>query len=129
MRGGKGDTFNDRRSDSAKAKQDLLARARKVAPQNDPDFAARQAARAEAARIREEREAEKIAARKAEQERLAAEKAEAEARRIREEEEAKAAKEAQEHAEAEAYMQLMAEQKAARDARYAARKARRKGGR
>ncbi len=126
MRGGKTDTFNDRREASAKAKEALLARARAVAPQNDPSFAERQAARAAAAQAREERDAAKLAARKAEDERLAAEKAAAEIERLRLTEETRVAKEAQEVAEADAYMLLVAEQKAARDARYAARKARKK---
>lgn len=126
MRGGKLDSFNDRRDNSAKAKQDLLERAKKLAPQNDPDFARRQAERAAAAKAREERDAAREAARKAEAERIAAEKAAAEAERIRVAEEERIAAEANKKAEEEAYMQLMAEQKAARDARYAARKARNK---
>lgn len=127
MRGGKLDSFNDRRDNSAKAKQALLDRAKKLAPQNDPEFAKRQAERAAKAKEREEREAAKEAARKAEAERLALEKAAAEAERIRLAEEARIAAEKAKLAEEEAYMQLLVEQKAARDARYAARKARKKG--
>ena len=119
MRGGKLDSFNDRRDNSAKAKQLLLERAKKLAPQNDPEFAKRQAERAAKAKAREARDAEA--------ERIAVEKAEAEARRIREAEEARIAAEQAKLAEEEAYMALLAEQKAQRDARYAARKARKKG--
>lgn len=126
MRGGKFDSFNDRRENSNKAKEALLARARKLAPQNDPDFVRRQEERAAIAKAREERLAAKEAERRAEEERIAAEKAAAEAERLRLAEEARVAKEAQERAEAEAYLALLAEQKAARDARYAARKARKK---
>jgi Family of unknown function (DUF6481) len=99
-------TFADRLETAAKAKQALLEKARQKDPTNDPEFAARQAARIEAARIREEREAE--AARKAAE-------AEAEALRIR-----SGKRPVSKPALSEA------EQKALRDARYAARKARKK---
>ena len=45
MRGFKEKDFNDRLADQQKARQALLDRARKAAPQNDPEFAARQAER------------------------------------------------------------------------------------
>ena len=117
-------SFANRLSTAAKAKQAQLENARASNPINDPGFAERQAARhalsvarearaserkaaklAEKARKAEERAAEEVAraiALNAEQERLKAEIAEQERRKI----------------------VLEAERKAARDARYAARKAR-----
>ena len=52
----------------AKAKQALLEKAKKNDPTNDPEFAARQQARIEAARQREERAAEQRRAKEAERE-------------------------------------------------------------
>ena len=104
MRGPKEKTFNDRLADQAKARAAQLERARAKSPQNDPEFAARQAERK---RIADEREA-RLAARaaeKVEQTRLEAERRAAEADKL---------------------VQLLAEQKAARDARYAARKAKKR---
>lgn len=69
------DTFTDRLEAQAKAKQALLDKAKQANPTNDPEFAARQQARLEAARIREEREAERRRARDAERERIRAERA------------------------------------------------------
>ena len=68
----KGSKFSDRQAESAKAKMELLARARANSPANDPEFAARLAARAEASRERDERREEMRVAKKA-----AAEQAEA----------------------------------------------------
>jgi hypothetical protein len=42
----KGTSFNDRQENSAKAKLELLKRAREKSPMNDPDFAKRQAEKA-----------------------------------------------------------------------------------
>jgi colicin import membrane protein len=69
------DTFTDRLEAQAKAKQALLEKAKKNDPTSDPEFAARQQARLEAARIREEREAERRRAVQAERERVRAERA------------------------------------------------------
>jgi hypothetical protein len=126
MRGFKEKDFNDRLADQQKARQALLDRARKAAPQNDPEFAARQAERK---RIAEERDvrlaakaAEKAAALKAEAERkIAEEAARIEAERLAAEEAEKAKR-----ADADKLVQLLADQKAARDARYAARKAKKR---
>ena len=118
-------TFADRLETAAKAKQALLDKARQKDPANDPEFAARQAARIEAARVREERESERRHAKLAEQARVKAER------------EAEAARKAAEAAVEAERIRLgkrpvskpalsEAEQKAARDARYAARKARKK---
>ena len=46
------DTFTDRLEAQAKAKQALLEKAKKNDPTSDPEFAARQQARLEAARDR-----------------------------------------------------------------------------
>lgn len=69
------DTFADRLEAQAKAKQALLEKAKQKDPTNDPEFAARQQARLEAARIRDEREAERRRAVQQERERVRAERA------------------------------------------------------
>lgn len=126
MRGFKEKGFNDRLQDQAKARAALLERARAKNPQNDPEFAARQAERKRIAEEREAREAaraeQKAAALRAEAERkIAEEAARIEAERLAKEEAEKAKR-----AEADKLVQLLAEQKALRDARYAARKTRQK---
>src|SRR6185437_11312588 len=125
MRGYKEKSFNDRLEEQAKAA--LLERARAKAPQNDPEFAKRQEERKRIAEEREAREAAragaKAAALRAEEERRAAEAtARLEAERLAVEEREKAKRE-----EADKLVRLLEEQKAARDARYAARKSRQKG--
>ena len=69
------DTFTDRLEAQAKAKQALLEKAKKNDPTSDPEFAARQQARLEAAHIREEREAERRRSVQVERERVRAERA------------------------------------------------------
>jgi len=69
------DTFTDRLEAQAKAKQALLEKAKKNDPTSDPEFAARQQARLEAARIRDERDAERRRAKEQERERIRAERA------------------------------------------------------
>ena len=69
------DTYTDRLEAQAKAKQALLDKAKEKNPLNDPEFAARQQARLEAARVREEREAERRRLRDEERERVRAERA------------------------------------------------------
>ncbi len=118
--------FDDRLSTAAKAREAMLARARERLPQNDPEVARRRAERAEIAAARTQRqiarEAEKRAAIEARvAEAHAAEQAAVEAL-AREEEEKAVAK----RAEMEKLAKLLADQRAARDARYAARKARHK---
>jgi hypothetical protein len=124
------DTFADRLETAAKAKQALLDRARAKDRTKDPEFVARQEARAAAARAREEREIER---RNAEIERRNAQRLEKEAARAKAaaDEEARkaeaivlAAKQAKSSLREQ--IELLAEQKATRDARYAARKARKK---
>jgi hypothetical protein len=122
MRGFKEKGFNDKLQDQAKARAAQLERARAKSPQNDPDFAKRQAERKKLAEDREARVAQR-AAEKAEEARLAAERkateaaAKAEADKLAEEERLRLRRE-----EADRLVALAAEQKAARDARYAARK-------
>ncbi len=113
------DTFADRLDAAAKAKQALLERARAKDPTNDPEFMARQEARAAAARAREEREVERRNAKLAERERAIAERESKKAEAIAAE--AEAAKRA-----LRKQIEDLASQKATRDARYAARKARKK---
>ena len=94
------DTFTDRLEAQAKAKQALLEKAKQKDPTNDPEFAARQQARLEAARIREERDAERRRTKEQERERLRAERAAAATRKA--EEAARKAEEARIAAEAAA---------------------------
>jgi membrane protein involved in colicin uptake len=112
--------FDDRRKNSASAKQVLLEKFKARPPADDPDMIAKAQARAEVARARDERirerEAARIAAEKqAAAEKLAREEAELAAQIAREEAEALAS--------AERKAAELAEKKAARDSRYAARKA------
>ena len=69
------DTFGDRLEAQAKAKQALLDKARQNDPTEDPDFDARQQARLEAARLREERETERRRVKEQERDRVRAERA------------------------------------------------------
>ncbi|MCX7364101.1 MAG: DUF6481 family protein [Alphaproteobacteria bacterium] len=115
----RGETFTDRLETAAKAKQALLAKAKAKNPANDPEFAARQEARAAAAYAREEREASRQIAKLAEREKEAAERDAEKAKQVTLEAE-RAGRVTRQQAES------MAERKAARDARYAARKARKK---
>ncbi|HTI87657.1 MAG TPA: DUF6481 family protein [Alphaproteobacteria bacterium] len=118
------DTVADRLQAAAKAKQALLERAKAKA--TDPALAERRAVHNANAAERQKREEQKEAERKAAEERAAVERAAAEAARLeaaRLEAERRAA---EERAEADRLVALAAEQKAARDARYAARKARQK---
>jgi Family of unknown function (DUF6481) len=124
--GYKENTVSDRLKNSADAKKALLEKFRAQPGADDPIVLARTAERRAIADAREKRIAEREAAREAEARRLAAEQAarEAEARRLAEEQ-AKLDEE-RKAVEAAAKVELEAQQKAARDARYAARKARKK---
>jgi hypothetical protein len=126
MKGFKEPSLADRLGAAAKARQAQLEKARAKSPANDPNFAEKQAARMAAAQAREarvaERKAQKLAAEE-ERKRIAAEE---EAARIAAQ---KAAEYAREAAAAEALQKAaesIAARKAERDARYAARKARKK---
>ena len=107
-------TFSDLAKASAEAKQAILAKFRTAPKPDDPELQQRLAERKAIAEARDARQAERKAAKEAEEARLRTEKLAAEvaeAARLKE--------------EALHRRQLEAEQKAARDARYAARKARR----
>ncbi len=120
MSGFKIPDFNDRQSSAQKAKQAALEKFKAKPKPDDPEFKARQA---ELLRIETERQVRRETARQA---KLVAE-AEAEARRQTELAEKKAAEQAAYDAEIKHQEELEAKQKAARDARYAARKASKKG--
>lgn len=126
MKGFKEKSLADRMSEAAKAKQAQLERARAKSPANDPNFAARQEERKKIAEAREiraaEREKEKLAAKICDAERRAAE----EIARIEAEKQEAIRREAEaaERKIREAALEI--ERKAARDARYAARKNRKK---
>jgi len=139
MSGYKGTNFNDRAKAAAAAKQAALEKFRAKPAPDDPAVLARQAERQAIAEARAQRAAEREVARQAEAARLAAE---AETRRVeqlardaeekrRQAEEAIEEKRRQAEAAVEAAQQAIrnaemeVERKAARDARYAARKARR----
>jgi hypothetical protein len=114
MSGFRGDNFDDRKKAAAEAKQALMARFRAAPGPDDPEMIARREADVARGLAREARAAERRAAKLAEAERQAREKAE----KI-------AAAEAAKRAEALRKLQLEADQKKARVARDAARKARR----
>jgi hypothetical protein len=120
MTGFKIPNFNDRLSSAQKAKQAALEKFKAKPGPSDPEFQARQAERV---RIEAERQARKEAA-KLEKVRL---EAEAEVRRKVELEAKKLAEQEAYDAEIRAQEELEAKQKAIRDARYAARKAAKKG--
>lgn len=85
---GKEPSMRDRLGEQATAKKKLLEKIKANAPQNDPEFAARQAERRRVAEERAARIAEKRAAKEAE-ERARAEAVAAEERRKKEEEDAR----------------------------------------
>ncbi|MDV2982936.1 UNVERIFIED_CONTAM: DUF6481 family protein [Methylobacteriaceae bacterium AG10] len=112
----KQNSFDDRRQNSAAAREAMLARFRARPAQDDPAVQARQAERRAIAVAREERVQERALQRRLEAERLAAIAAA--------EREAEAARKAAEiEAAAERVRLAQAKQKEERDARYAARKA------
>ncbi len=108
------DSFDDRRKAAEAAKRAIAEKFRAQPRPDDPAVQERQAALMAVAKAREERQAARKAERAAEAARLAAEK---------KAQEAEAARLAAEKVAAERALEL--ERKAARDARYAARKARR----
>jgi hypothetical protein len=115
----KGSTFKDRAETAAAAKKALLEAFKTRPAADDPVVVARQEARRAVLEARATREAER---KRIKEEEEARRRAEEEARRHAEAEEA-----ARRAAEAAARdEQIRAERKALRDARYAARKARRK---
>lgn len=114
MSGYRGDNFDDRRKAAETARKLIQERFRAAPAPDSAEMIARREADIARAKREEERTIARRAARIAEAERLVREKAE----KI-------AAAEAARKAEALRKLQLLAEQKKARDARYAARKARR----
>jgi Family of unknown function (DUF6481) len=120
MAGFKLPNFNDRLDSAQKAKQAALEKFKAKAGPGDPEFEARQAERV---RIEAERQVRRETAR-VEKQRL---EAEAEANRIADAAARKVAEAAAYEAEVAAQADLELKQKAARDARYAARKAAKKG--
>lgn len=112
--------FADRLSAAAEAKRAILTKFRAAPGPDDPQLAARLAERERVAAAREARHAAR-AAERAERKALEAEQA-AQAAQAKAE---KDAHDAAERAEREAALKI--EQKAARDARYAARKKRNRG--
>ncbi|MBS7789753.1 hypothetical protein KTR66_07100 [Roseococcus sp. SDR] len=116
------DTFENRAAKAAEAKRKLMERFRAQPGPDDPAVIARLAAQKAAGEARAQRQAEARARAEAKAAAIAAEKAEAEAAKRREAEEAvRIAAEARRKA-----AQLLIDQKAARDARYAARKAKKR---
>lgn len=111
MRVLKGTDFNDRSKASLDAKKALLERFKARPPADDPDLLAKQEERRRVIEARDVREAER---RRLREEEEARKRAEEEAERLRKLQEAEEAKQ-----------RLLNEQKAARDRRYALRKARR----
>ena len=107
------DSFNARLQNAAKARKAVQERVKTQLQPGDPEFERLRAERKAVAEAREARLAERKAAKAEEAKRKAAEKA---AREEAEKQAAEAAKAAE--------IALEAERKAARDARYAARKAR-----
>ena len=119
-------TLEERRQQAAKAKQAQLEAARKKAPANDPNFAERQAARLKTSEARNARALDRKAQRAAETKRKEIVAAEEEAARVKAREAAHKAQEAEAAAAAARKAASDIERKKERDARYAARKARKK---
>jgi hypothetical protein len=115
MKAYKGDSVSERLARAAAAKQAALKQFQSRPSADDPAVLARAEARRELIKAREERAAQ----RRAEQLAREAEAAAAEAERL-------AALQREAEAEAERQRELELERKVARDARYAARKARKK---
>ena len=117
MHGFKPHNFADRRTAAADARQAALEKFRAKTPANDAELAARLAVRQELAAARDARIAEKTELKRIEDER-------AEIERVARAEQEKIDKAERQIREAEEQVVLEAERKAARDARFAARKAR-----
>jgi hypothetical protein len=124
MSGYKDPNLQDRQSNAAAAKKAMLEKFR--AASEDPDAAARQAARLAVNEARAVRVAEREAVKKVRQAELAEKAAQAAELVLQAQREAEAAEALVAAEKAEAEVALAAEQKAARDARYAARKAAKK---
>jgi hypothetical protein len=119
-------TLEERRIMAAKAKQAQLEAARAKAPANDPKFAERLEARRKVSEDRESRARDRKVQRVAEAKRKEAAQAEEALAKARALEAAKQAREAEAAQAAARKAASEIENKAKRDARYAARKARKK---
>jgi ribosomal protein L21 len=119
MAGFKDKTFQERRTDAGALKQATLAKLKAATDKDNPAVIERLAKQREVEEARQLRLSQRAAEKAAEAERLATLAAEAEIQR-------KAEIEAAHEAEVEAAALLEMEQQAARDARYAARKAAKK---
>jgi hypothetical protein len=128
MTGMKQKEFGERLTAAKDAKQAMVAKFLKRPDPDDPSVVERREARAAVSAAREARLAERKAARLAEEARIAAEREAEEVRAAAEREALQAAEREREAAAAIAKRdeeeRLETERKAARDARYAARKAR-----
>jgi hypothetical protein len=118
--------FAERLQTAAKAKQVQLEKVRATALTNDAQSAERQAARVETAEARKIRAAEHKSANRASAELREAQRGAEKARQATAAAEEKARKDAERVAQVEAAAALKQDQKAARDSKYAARKARQK---
>jgi len=116
--------FAERLQTAAKAKQAQMEKTRATTLANDAQSADRQAAQVEAAVARENRTAERKHANRIAGEQRAAQHAIEKAAKARDLAEENARKDAERVAQAEADAALKKNQKAARDSKYAARKAR-----
>lgn len=117
MKGFKGHKFSDRLSTSQTARQAAVDKLKAKLDPNNPEAVERRAERLALAQAREARIAEREAARAAEIKRQ-------EDERIAREAAEKSEREDKKRRETEQLQDLLAAQKAARDARYAARKSR-----
>jgi len=115
------DNFSDRLQNAAAARRAMVEKYKSQPKADDPEVQARLAQQVEMAKQREERTAAKKAQKEAELLARAAELKRLEEERIAAEKEAR-------RVEGEQALAMLAEQKAARDARYAARKERLKKG-
>ena len=119
--------FNERLQTAAKAKQAQLAKVRSIAPSNSPEFANRQAERVAVGIAREKRQ-EAAAARKViEMQKIADEAAAAALVKAQAAEALEAERLELLNRAANEALALKAKQKEGRDAKYAARQARREG--
>ena len=119
-----GPSMAERIKTAAEAKRARLEKVRAVDPTKDPEFAARLAARQELAAARDQREAQRREERRLEKERQIAAAAAAKAAQLEAERAAAEAREREQRELAEREAATELERKKARDARYAARKAR-----
>jgi hypothetical protein len=124
MKGSDPNKFGDRLGDAAKARQTQLEKARAKLAELAKNKPERDAERARIARERDEREATRKTEKEARLKREAEERAATETARLEAEREAALEQKRAAEEEKSKLAKLLIDQKAARDARYAARKAR-----